>query len=229
MPKFKIAPNTIDGMSEGDFGRFVERETMKARFGPENPTPTNLLRFRLKKRLKKQTVAEMMNVTPRTYYSYENGSRPIPSDALVRLATLTGADLHEILMGRPAAINADVIKAGLIDMEIIERMLIKDNPEIDESTRSKVVRRVVTTDWGELDRMHPSAIRRAIATVTRYSSDPTSQPAPPYYKDYEDRPEDYEQAMLEWQSVVDDNSSEDPDDINEPKCANEHKTMASNE
>ena len=156
----------------------------------------------------KQQIADLMGVTTRTYYAYEKGTRAIPSDALVRLATLTRADLNEILMGRPASNQAQVMRSGLEDMRILDGLLRSNYPELDEEDRNKVGRRLVTTDWGDLPRMHPEAIRRAVSETTRYRDEPLELPAPPLFEEFGGRQNDYEQALLDWHRMVDDNFNE---------------------
>jgi len=207
MCAFRIAgsgdpEDTMDGK---EYQKFLDRQRMEERYGPDAPVHENLLRFRIRKRLKKQQIAELMGVTTRTYYAYEKGTRAIPSDALVKLATLTRADLNEILMGRPASNQAQVIRSGLEDMRIADGLLRSNYPELDEEDRHKVTRRIVTTDWGNLPRMHPEAIRRAVEQTTMYRDEPLSLPAPPLFEAFDGLQDDYEQAVKDWQQLVDDN------------------------
>lgn len=207
MCAFKIAgsgdpEDTIDGK---EYQKFLDRQRMEARYGPDTPVHDNLLRFRIRKRLKKRQMADLMGVTTRTYYTYEKGTRSIPSDALVKLATLTRADLNEILMGRPASNQAQVMKSGLEDMRILDGLLRSNYPELDPEDRHKVTRRIVTTDWGNLPRMHPEAIRRAVEQTTMYRYEPLELPAPPMLEDFGGREDQYEQALRDWHQLVDDN------------------------
>lgn len=194
--------DTMDGK---EYQKFLDRQRVEERYGPDAPVHDNLLRFRIRERLKKRQIAELMGVTTRTYYAYEKGTRSIPSDALVKLATQTRADLNEILMGRPESNQAQVMRSGLEDMKILDGLLQSNYPELDEKDRHKVTRRIVTTDWGNLPRMHPEVIRRAVAQTTMYRSEPLELPAPPLFEDFGGRQEDYEQALKGWYQLVDDN------------------------
>jgi len=182
-----------------------DRIEMEERFGPKAPVHENLRNFRTSKKLKKKQIAEYMEVTTRTYYTYEKGTRPIPSDALVKLATMTRADLNEILMGRAASIEADVMRAGLEDLRIIEELLKTEYPKVTENDYHKIALRVVCTDWGHLPRMHPAVIRQAISQTTRYRDEPLSLPAPPRFEDFDKNENRYEKAVKDWQRLVDDN------------------------
>jgi len=82
-----------------------ERQDFEMRYGQLGSVHENLRQFRIRKGYKKQEMAAIMEITPRTYYIYEKGERAIPSTALVKLAALTRCDLNEILMGRLAPSN----------------------------------------------------------------------------------------------------------------------------
>lgn len=198
-----------DIMEAKEYQKFLNRQCMEESYGPDTPVHENLLNFRLRKKLKKQQMADFMEVTSRTYYEYEKGSRPIPSDALVKLATLTRADLNEILMGRPASTEAQIMRSGLEDMRIIGKLLQEQHPELADEDYHKVARRVVTTDWGGLPRMHPEAIRRAVSQTTRYRDQHNDLPAPPQFNDFGGRQDSYEQALKDWHRLVDDNFGTD--------------------
>jgi transcriptional regulator with XRE-family HTH domain len=153
--------------------------------------------------LQKNEMAELLGVTSRTYYAYERGLRPIPSTTLVKLAMVTGADLNEILLGRPARTNFETVRHAVDDLMSIRAYLVSEYPEMDEPTRTKVARFAVTTDWQGWSRMHPSVIRDAVRMVTCYRFHPEDIPAPPYWEEYEGRTDEYEEAMTEWQAKID--------------------------
>lgn len=68
-------------------------------------------------------MAEMMDITPRSYYAYESGKRSIPTEALVRLNMYTGVDLNEILTGRPSSEGYERVVSTTI---LMLRVLLTD-------------------------------------------------------------------------------------------------------
>lgn len=148
-------------------------------------------------------MAELMKVTSRTYYAYEQGVRPVPSDTLTRLAIVTGADMNEILLGHAAPTDLNTIRYAVDDLMLIVKFLSTEYPEMDIPTRMEVARFAVTTDWQGWSRMHPSIIRDAVRMVTRYRFHPEDIPAPPNWEDFAGRQGQYDTAMEEWQSEID--------------------------
>jgi DNA-binding XRE family transcriptional regulator len=164
---------------------------------------TNVQALREKLGLQKNEMAELLEVTSRTYYAYERGLRPIPSTTLVKLAMVTGADLNQILLGRPARTNFETVRHAVDDLMSIRAYLVSEYPEMDEPTRTKVARLAVTTDWQGWSRMHPSVIRDAVRMVTRYRFHPEDIPAPPLWEDYGEKQDEYEEAVQAWQTKID--------------------------
>lgn len=58
-----------------------------------------LKRTRLNNKKTQQEMADIMQVSRRAYQLHESGKRPIPSDAMVKLAAFFDADLHEVFTG----------------------------------------------------------------------------------------------------------------------------------
>ena len=184
MAKFKLKPESsaTRAVAEARLDRFRDLEEDSVRSAPTSPLHANLRALREKLKFKKNEMAELMEVTSRTYYAYEQGLRPIPSTTLIRLARITGADLNEILMGRPAPTDLQTIRCAIDDLMLIMKFLGVEYPEMDMRTRLEVSRLTVTTDWQGWSRMHPSIIRDAVRMVTRYRFHPEDIPAPPYWE-----------------------------------------------
>lgn len=210
MVNFKLAPRPDMHRAKNgkEYQIFLDRRLIEIRNQPVSPVHKNLQDFRLSHKLKKQEMAEFMGVTPRTYYAYEKGQRAVPSDALVGLATMTRADLNEILMGHSASTEFQTIQAALEDMNLIMKLLKTDHPEISGKIRYKIAHYVLTTDWGRVPRMHPESIRRAISRFTRYRDVPQDLPPPPFFEDYGKDQRQYEKDMKAWQTMVDENFDE---------------------
>lgn len=205
MAKFKLKPegSATRAVAEARLDRFRDLEEDSVRYAPTSPLHANLRALREKLKFKKNEMAELMEVTSRTYYAYEQGLRPIPSTTLIRLARITGADLNEILMGRPAPTDLQTIRCAIDDLMLIMKFLGVEYPEMDMRTRLEVSRLTVTTDWQGWSRMHPSIIRDAVRMVTRYRFHPEDIPAPPYWEDFGEKQEQYEAAMEAWQAKID--------------------------
>lgn len=205
MTSFKSAPLTLaeKEASEREYQKHQDRAYMEAFHGPDLPLHQNLRRFRIRKGLKKQEIAEMMGVTARSYYAYEEGQRPVPSDALAKLATMTEADLNEIVMGRTARDDLQTIRAAIDDMMLIMKYLVTEYPAMDMKTRLEVARHAVSADTGDWPRTHPEMVQGSVKIITRYRFHPEELPPPPDPDRYEDNPELYERKQAEWQVMVD--------------------------
>lgn len=70
-------------------------EQREAAFRPE----LGLKRTRLKKRKTQMEMADIMQLSRRAYQLHETGKRPIPSDALIKLAAYFEIDMHELFTG----------------------------------------------------------------------------------------------------------------------------------
>lgn len=152
-----------------------------------------------------------MGITPRTYYTYENGARPVPSDALVRLATMIDVDLDLLLMGRSLRPTPQIIESALDDFLAVIRYLNSKYPTMDGKTQIEVARHAVTGDPGDWSRTDPEIIRGSVSALTRYKFHPEDLPSPPnpdYYRD-DEWPHKYEQDMAAWQAIVDEDFGED--------------------
>lgn len=149
------------------------------RYGPTGTIHQNLQKYRKSMRLKKKEMAEIMEITPRTYYAYETGARPIPTPCVVRLAILTGGDLNEMLLGRPATPKSETIESAISDFVAVMCFLDLEYEDMDTKIKADIARLVVSTDWHGLPRMHPEMIRDAVRLVTKYRFHPENLPAPP--------------------------------------------------
>jgi transcriptional regulator with XRE-family HTH domain len=172
----------------------------------------NLRRFRKTRRLQQKEIAALMEVTSRTYRDYEKGIRPVPSDALVRLAVLTGGDLNEILLGRPAETRPETVEGALNDYYVILRFLSVEYPDMDLVTSADIARFALIHDWQGMPRVHPEVIRDAVRMKTRYRFHPEDIPAPPFWEDYGDDQDLFEEHTAEWQRQVDEDRGAHPED-----------------
>ncbi|MCG7572525.1 helix-turn-helix transcriptional regulator [Phaeobacter sp. CNT1-3] len=211
MPTFKLKPEktATNAMIEARVNKLGEFEDGCVRNAPSSPLHVNLRTLREKLDLQKNEMAELIKVTPRTYYAYEQGLRPIPSGTLIRLAIVTGADMNQILLGRAAPTNLDTVRSAVDDMMLIIKFLATEYPDMDLQTRQEVSRFAVTTDWQGWSRMHPSVIRDAVRLVTRYRFHPEDIPPPPFHEDYGNDQEQWERDMAEWQRIVDEDLPSD--------------------
>jgi transcriptional regulator with XRE-family HTH domain len=188
-----------------------ERQDDEIRHGQLGSVHENLRQFRIRNGFNKQSMAEIMDVTPRAYYSYEKGNRAIPSTALVKLAAFTRCDLNEILMGRLAPSNDQTRRSTVDDLKTTIEYLQQLYPSMNLKTRLEVACFVVKHDWEGTKRMTPGNIREAVKVVTRYRFHPESIPAPPYWEDYEDQTQ-YEAHMAQWEREVDEDLGALPGD-----------------
>ncbi len=75
-----------------------------AKFRPN----VGLKKLRLELKLSQEKMAEIADVTRRTYQAYERGENPIPSDVLCRLAATYSFDLHMLFSASAHADNLRV-------------------------------------------------------------------------------------------------------------------------
>lgn len=200
---------------DADEQRLLEREQMEIENAPNSPLHENLRKLRERLNLKKQEMAEILDVTARTYYTYEEGARSIPSSTLVKLATRTGVDLNTLLLGRSVTADSRLVNSAIDDMVKVMDFLEKDYPEMDMKTAAKVARFSVTFDWQGWPRLHPEIIRDAVRMVTRYRFHPEDLPAPPFWEHYGEDQARSEEDMLAWQAMVDEDLPPKPDDAPE--------------
>lgn len=201
---------------EEDELRRRELEQIEIENAPDGKVHENLKKFRERKGLKKTEIAALMEITPRTYFSYEAGKNPIPSSALVKLATFTGVDMNEILMGRPARTDYAAIKSAFDDLTDIISFLENEYPTMTARTRLRIAKFHVSTDWHPWPRMHPDTIRESVRIKTRYRFHSEDLPAPPYWENYGDNQDLLEEAEAAWQATVDEDFGPDPD-LSSPK------------
>lgn len=207
MKRQNSVADDVTGENEEELER--HREDARLSATPSNAVHENLRRFRIARNLKKQEMASKMEVTTRSYYDYEQGTRAIPSDALVRLAILTGGDLNEILLGSPATPRPETINSAISDFCVVLNFLGSEYPEMDVHTRMRVARFVLTYDWQGLPRVHPGVIRDAVRLTTKYRYHPEDIPAPPFWEDYEDQ-DQFDQDMADWQARVEEGLEDAP-------------------
>ena len=204
MSDFKFEKRSGTEQAKFDHERDADFEAQQSDLAniPQSPMHNNLREFRLNRKFKKQQMAEFMGVTTRTYYAYEKGTRAVPSDALINLATKTNVDLHHLLVGRRIRQDASVVLAAMIDAQLISKKLRENYPDMAAETRAKIASYEVPTDWAEWPRMHPAVIDAAIFKFTRYRYFPEDLPAPPFFEDYHDDPGGYVLDMQAWQDIV---------------------------
>lgn len=213
MPEFRFAAMSEqeEAAAELEMQLESERQDDEIRHGQLGSVHENLRRFRIRKGFNKQSMAEIMDVTPRAYYSYEKGNRAIPSTALVKLAVFTRCDLNEILMGRLAPSNDQTKMAAINDLKTTIEYLEQIYPKMSLETRLEVACFVVKHDWLGAKRMTPGNIRDAVIIVTRYRFHPEELEAPPYWEDYGDRQDLYDEAFAEWERIVEEDIGPLPD------------------
>lgn len=166
---------------------------------PEEPH-INLGRFRRRRGFKKTEMAEMMDVTPRSYYAYESGKRPIPTEALVRLNMHTGADLNEILTGRPSSQMHDRIVSETIS---VLRVLMATYEGLPLHRAEKIIRETIRYAHGENQIIDKRLIDEMVAVEMRHKYHPENIPAPPFHEAYgEDQQEQFKRDEAEWHKSV---------------------------
>jgi transcriptional regulator with XRE-family HTH domain len=207
--------NQLTGMRQDEDpgpGFELHLEDRARRYPMNGAVHENLRRFRKSRKLQQEEIAALMEVTSRTYRDYEKGIRPIPSDALVRLAVLTGGDLNEMLLGRPAETRPDTAENAINDFHTILRFLKVEYPDMDMITCAEVARFALIHDWQGMPRVHPEVIRDAVRMKTRYRFHPEDIPAPPFWEDYGDDQKLFDEHMAEWQRQVDEDRGTQPED-----------------
>jgi transcriptional regulator with XRE-family HTH domain len=185
-----------------------DREEQERRTGPHGTVHDNLRRFRIRNGFKKQEMAEFMEVTRRSYYTYEEGKRAIPSSALVKLAIVTQADLNEILLGRPSVTKQLTIETTVRELNATIEYLGVSYPKMDLATRLKVACFFAKYDWGDVRRVQAENIREAVRVVTGYRFHPEELPPPPLAEHFGERQDLYEEALASWNSLVGENDAE---------------------
>lgn len=192
-----------------------ESEEVQRREGQHGTVHGNLRRFRMSRGYKKQEMAQLMEMTERSYYDYEAGKRSIPSSALVKLAILTGADLNEILLGRLALTNQQTIENTVKELNSAIEFLGVKYPEMDLETRLKVASFFARYDWQNTVRLHPGNLRDAVRAVTGYRFHPEELPGPPDAEGFGDRHDLYDEALEAWEKMVRENLGDDALDYDE--------------
>ncbi|WP_299592280.1 helix-turn-helix transcriptional regulator [uncultured Tateyamaria sp.] len=190
----------------------MAREEMHRRFAPEGTIHDNLRNYRVRLGFTKQQMAEILEVTPRTYYAYEEGHRAVPTPAIAHLAILTGGDLNEIILGRPAPRSGKAARVVIDEAIVVLKFLAVKYPDMSLEDRYKVIRLHALDDLDSFPRMHPDIIRDFVKIVTRYKFHPEDLPAPPFHEDYGDDHDGWERDMAEWQRMVDEDFPEDEKD-----------------
>lgn len=192
-----------------------EREEDERRAGQYGTVHANLRQFRIRSGYKKQEMAQLMEITERSYYDYEAGKRSIPSSALVKLAILTGADLNEILLGRLALTNQQTIENTVRELNSAVEYLGVKYPKMDLATRLKVASFFARYDWQNTVRLHPENIREAVKVITGYRFHPEELSGPPNSEDFGERQDLYSEALETWEKMVCEDLGGDAADHNE--------------
>ena len=169
---------------------------------PARSVHKNLRRYRLAEGLKKSDMARLMEVTARTYYGYEQGARPIPSDALVQLGIFRGADLNEVLLGQSRETDSEAADRILNEVFKIMDYLANEYREMDGETARAAADIVIKLRRDGLPRLHPEVIKDAILIVTGYWFHPEDIPALPDEEQYDGDYRAFEAAFAEWQRAV---------------------------
>jgi transcriptional regulator with XRE-family HTH domain len=199
-------------LEEEDDAERAAQQHMQEKFGARGQLHENLRLFRERNKLSKQEMAELLEVSARTYYAYENGQRVPGADAIAQLIMLTGGDANELLLGRPLPRTAKSTAAIVDEAIVVLRFLAMKYPEMHVNDRYKVARMWALADLDGVPRMHPDVIRDFVKIVTRYRFHPEDIPAPPDHEDYGDDHEAYERDMAEWQRMVEEDSSPPSED-----------------
>lgn len=161
----------------------------------------NLERFRKKRGFTKTEMAEMMDITPRSYYAYESGKRSIPTEALVRLNMYTGVDLNEILTGRPSSEGYERVVSTTIWML---RVLLTDYKGIPLSRQEKIINETIGYAQERGLTIDKRLVDDMVASEMVYKFHPENIPAPPDAEAYgEDQYEQYKRDEEAWQKHVD--------------------------
>lgn len=222
MSAYKLTKQTEEECAAADAEQSAEyeREEDDRRKGQHGTVHANLRRFRIRSGYKKQEMAQLMEVTERSYYDYEAGKRSIPSSALVKLAILTGADLNEILLGRLALTNQQTIENTVKELNSAVEFLGVKYPEMDLATRLKVASFFARYDWQNTVRLHPDNIKEAVKVVTGSRFHPEGIRPPPAFEDFGERQDLYNEALEAWERMVRENLGDEALDYDEDDSSN---------
>ncbi len=217
MPAYKFAKLTEAQVvaAEADRQSAYERDEKMRRNSPQGALHNNLSSFRVRKGYKKREMARFMEVTDRCYYDYELGKRPVPSSALIKLAILTGADMNELMLGRPAQNDQQTIERTVRELNAAVEFLGVAYPKMDLATRLKVASFFARHDWQGFKRLTADNLREAVRIVTGYRFHPEELPGPPVAEDFGEEQELFDEAMVAWRTMVRENLGEDAVDHDE--------------
>lgn len=192
--------------------KHIALEDAQIRNAPSRPLHENLKALRAKFDLSQPETAKIMGISERAYRTYEKGKRAVPSDALLRLATATGVDLNEMMLGRPLRPKPALLEAFYAEIKTVRRLLRETYPKMDDTTQFKVARFAVTHDWRPFynSLTDPDLIRDAVIITTDYRFHPDEAPAPPYWEDFMDN-ETYEAAFKDWLALFSPDQPSDED------------------
>ena len=178
------------------------QDATAGRHWPARPVHENLRHYRLAEGLKKSEMAALMQVTARTYYGYEQGDRPIPSDALVQLGIFRGADLNQVLLGQGRETDVEAADRILSELFKIMDYLANEYQEMDGESARSVAGIVIKLRRDGLPRLHPEVIKDAVRIATGYRYHPEDVPAPPDEEQYDGDDAAFEAAYTDWQYAV---------------------------
>ncbi|GAA4227430.1 transcriptional regulator with XRE-family HTH domain [Sagittula marina] len=160
----------------------------------------NLERFRRKRGFTKTEMAEMMDVTPRSYYAYESGKRSIPTEALVRLNMYTGVDLNEILTGRPSSEGYERVVSTTIWML---RVLMTDYKGIPLSRQEKIISETICYAQEHGCTIDKRLVDEVVASEMVYKYHSENIPAPPDPQAYsDDQLKQYKEDQATWEARI---------------------------
>lgn len=199
MTKFKFK-NVGEGERDRDL-EILDSQVMHILYGPKKPLHENLRNYRVRKSLKKYQAAKLMGVTPRTYYSYETGRSSIPLEAIVELATYTGGNLNEVILGRTGTDEDEIVNGVFEDTRRILTYLAETYPKMEKDVKDKVASNLIAAKRSVFPRTDPDTIKAEVIALTGYRFHPGDLPAPPYMPDFVGNETGFDEAMKDWEKM----------------------------
>jgi transcriptional regulator with XRE-family HTH domain len=163
----------------------------------------NLARFRRERGFKKTEMAEMMGVTSRSYYSYESGNRPIPTEALIRLHLYTGVDLNEILLGKCGGLRDGKVDKIVSETFRLLRLLMLTYEGLPWGKAEKITRNTIVYALENSLKIDKRLADEMVGVEMVYKYHSEYIPIPPDPEGYSDELfEKYKADWLEWDRRV---------------------------
>ncbi|WP_282158840.1 helix-turn-helix domain-containing protein [Shimia thalassica] len=180
---------------------YLDSEVMHLLYGPKRPLHENLRNYRIRLSLKKYQAAKLMGVTPRTYYSYETGKSPIPLEAIVELATYTGGNLNEVILGRTGTDEDEIVQSVFEDTRHILTYLSETYPKMERDVKDKIASNLIAAKRSVFPRTDPETIKAEVVVTTGYRFHPEDLPAPPYWPNFIGNEMGFDEAMNDWEEM----------------------------